>query len=492
MKGKKNIIIIGAGLSGLSAAPLLANQGFNVTVIEKNPGFGGVAGRFSHKNFTFDSGPTWYLMPEVFDNYFALFDKNTSDYYRLINIDPSYRIFFGENDYADIRKDKKHNFAVFEKFEKGGGVKLEEYLKNSEYKYNTACAEFLYRNYNSVFDFLDIRFILEGPRLHLFKNLDSYARKYFKNKRARQILEFNTVFLGCSPEKTPALYSLMSHADMQKGVVYPEGGIYKLPEALFKLGKEYGVRYLFNSAVKKINTKNNKAVSVNTEMDDHKADIVIAACDYHHAETSMLEKKYRIYSEKYWDTRTLAPTAFIVYLGIKKKIKLLKHHNLFLADNWEEHFKSVFDKPSWPDVPSYYIGCSSKTDPDAAPKNCDSLFILVPVAPGLDDNEEIKESFSSSVMAHIEELLGESINNSIVFKKVISHSEFKNAFNYYKGTSMGLAHTLFQTALFRPSHKSKKIHNLYYTGHYTHPGIGMPMAIISSQISARLISEDYG
>jgi 1-hydroxy-2-isopentenylcarotenoid 3,4-desaturase len=492
MKSKKNVVIIGAGLSGLSAAPLLAYHGFDVTVIEKNPDFGGVAGRFKHKDFIFDTGPTWYLMPEVFENYFALFNKSTSNYYTLKSLDPSYRIFFNRDIYFDIKKDQHHNSAVFDILEKDGGRKLEEYLKNSEYIYNIACNEFLYRDYNSILDFLDKRFLIEGSKLHLFKDLDSYAKKYFQSKKARQILQFNTVFLGCSPDKTPALYSLMSHADMQKGVSYPEGGIYKLPEALFKLGREYGVRYIFNSCVKKINIKNKRAVSVFTDEGEVKTDIVLVSCDYHHAETDLLEKPHRNYNEKYWNSRLLAPTAFIIFLGLKKKIKSLKHHNLFLAENWEDHFKAIFKKPSWPGFPSYYIGCSSKTDPSAAPKNCENLFILVPVAPGLDDNEEIRDSFSSAVVSNIEELLDESIKKYIVFKKVISHREFKSMFNYYRGTSMGLAHTLFQTALFRPSRKSKKAHNLYYSGHYTHPGIGMPMTLISSQNAAMLIKQNHG
>lgn len=492
MKSNKNIVIIGAGLSGLSVAPLLAKYGFNVSVLEKNGNFGGVAGRFSSLNFIFDTGPTWYLMPEVFEKYFAIFNKTSSDYYKLIDLDPSYRVFFKNNDYIDIRKDINHNADVFEKLEKGGGDKLKQYLEIAEYKYNTACNEFLYKDYNSIFDFLNKKILFEGLKLHLLSNLDSYAKSYFKIKKPRQILEFNTVFLGCSPDKTPALYSLMSHADIKKGVAYPEGGIYKLPEAFFKLGKELGVRYFFNNDVKKINIKNNKAVSVHTDKDEYEADLVLAACDYHHADSALLEDKYRSYSDKYWDRRVLAPTAFIIFLGLKKKIKSLKHHNLFLTENWEDHFYTIFNKPSWPDFPSYYVGCPSKTDPGTAPGNCENVFILVPVAPGLDDNEEIRDSFSNAIISHLEELIGEPVKNSIAFKKVTAHSDFINSFNYFRGTSLGIAHTLFQTAAFRPSHKSKKICNLYYTGHYTHPGIGMPMAVISSQIVSEMIRENHG
>lgn len=487
-----NIVIIGAGLSGLSAAPLLAREGFKVTVVEKNSSIGGVAGSFSSEGFRFDTGPTWYLMPEIFENYFSLFGKSSDDYYKQILLDPSYRIFFSKNDFFDIKKDINYNTDLFERLEKGGGLKLKQYLEKSEFKYNIACNEFLYKDYKSILNFFNKRLIIDGAKLHLLTNLEKYIRKYFKNKKLRQILEFNTVFLGCAPEKTPALYSLMSYADLVKGVTYPEGGIYKFPEALYQLGKEYGVNYIFNNSVKKINVKNNTAESIITETDRIEADIILSTCDYSHLETELLEKKYITYDSKYWEKRTLAPTAFIIFLGIKKKLEALKHHNLFLAENWEKHFDSIFKHPSWPDCPSYYIGCSSKNDPETAPENCENLFILVPVAPGMDDNEDVKGKFSDKVISHFENLVGESICNDIAFRKIISHKDFKTNYNYYKGTSMGLAHTLFQTAVFRPSHKNRKVSNLYFAGHYTHPGIGMPMVVISSQVVSKMITEDFG
>ena len=467
MNSNKKIVIIGAGLSGLSSAALLAKQGFSVTVLEKNEDFGGVAGIIRADGFVFDAGPTWYLMPEVFENYFALFNKSSSDYYNLTHLNTSYRIFFNKKDSVDITRDFNYILEQFENREKGAGNKLKQYLKEAEYKYNTACDEFLYKDYRSIFEFFNKKFLIKGLNLHLMSNLDSYAKRYFKNKKLRQILEFNTVFLGCSPDKTPALYSLMSHADIVKGVSYPQGGIYKLPEALFKLGRDLGVKFYFNNEVKKIKVNAKRAVAVQTDKENHEADIVLVACDYHHAESKLLDEDFRTYNKTYWERKTIAPAAYIIYLGLNKKINSLTHHNLFLAENWEDHFNTVFKKPAWPDCPSYYIGCSSKTDAGTAPPGCDNFFILVPVAPGLDDNEEVREKFSSAVISHIEELLGESINNSIVYKKVTAQRDFINKYNYYKGTSFGLAHTLFQTSIFRPSHKSKKICNLYCTGHYT-------------------------
>lgn len=491
MKKNTNLLIIGAGLSGLSAAALLAKAGFKVSVVEKNKSFGGAAGSFTARGYKFDTGPTWYLMPEVFENYFSLFGKSPDNYYTLKALDPSYRVFYSNNNFVDIRNDIKHNSDVFEKLERNGGSRLRQYLKESEFKYKTAYNEFLYRDYKTIFDFFNKTLIFDGLKLNIFSNLDSYAKKFFKEKKSRQILEFNTVFLGSSPDKTPALYSLMSHADISQGVLYPEGGIHRLPEALLKLGKEYGVKYYFNNTVKKIKIKNNSAVSVITDQDEYQAEILLSACDYHHIETELLDRQYRNYSDKYWKTRTIAPTAFIIFLGIKKKIKALQHHNLYLAENWEDHFDAIFNKPSWPENPCCYIGCPSKTDPAVAPPGCENLFVLAPVAPGLDDSEEIKEKFSEMIISHIEKLTGESVKKYIEYKKIMSHRDFTELYNYYRGTSMGLAHTLLQTAVFRPSHKNKKVKNLYYTGHYTHPGIGMPMAIISSQVVCQLIKKDY-
>ena len=491
MTNRKEIVIIGAGLSGLSAASLLAKAGFNVKVIEKNDQPGGVSNRFSEKGYSFDTGPTWYLMPEVFEQFFSLFNKKSSDYYNLTQLDPSYRVFFNKNHYVDIKKDKNHTVNVFNELENGGGEKLKKYLRDSEYKYNVAYNDFLYRDYKSIFDFFNRKLLLSGTKLHLFNNLDSYAKKYFKNKKARQILEFNTVFLGCSPDRTPALYSLMSHADITTGVFYPEGGIYKLIDALYSLAKENGVKFYLNHNAEKINIHNNKVESIKTNNGSFKADIALVASDYHFAETQLIERKYQTYHEKYWDKRVLSPAVFLIFIGLKKKISILQHHNLYLSENWDNHFESIFKTNSWPDNPSYYIGCNSKTDPGSVPLNCESLFILVPVAPELDDSEEIREKFYNTIISHIEYLTGENIIDSIRFKKIFAHKDFIKKFNSYKGTSMGLAHTLFQTAVFRPSHKSKKVSNLFYTGQYTHPGIGMPMVIISSQVVSDLIKEKY-
>ncbi|MFC1669959.1 phytoene desaturase family protein [Spirochaetota bacterium] len=486
---KKDIEIIGAGLSGLSSAALLAKKGFRVTVIEKQGSPGGAAGVYTEGGFTFDMGPTWYLMPEVFEDYFAHFNRNVSDFYELVDLDPSYKIFFGKGDSLKITRDLEQNCAIFERIEPGSGERLAKYLEDAEYKYTTAMKEFLYREYNSVFDFFNRKILFEGLRLDIFKKLDSYARNFFSSEKLRKILEYNIVFIGCTPFKSPALYSLMSHVDLTQGVRYPLGGINMLVKALYENALREGVQFIFNTHVREICVSNRKVTHLKTDDGELGAHIVLSTADYHHTEMDLLDKPHQSYSKKYWGNRVLAPAVFIVYLGLNSKVPNLQHHNLYLSPQWEEHFRSIFDMPSWPDNPSYYIGCPSKSDDSVAPEGCENLFVLVPVAPGLEDSDERREEMFHKVMSHLENIVGTDIKNSIVVKKIIAHREFAGN-NMFMGTALGLAHTLFQTACFRPSHKSRKVKNLYYSGHYTHPGIGMPMVIISSQIIADKIERE--
>jgi phytoene desaturase len=487
----KRIVVIGAGLSGLSSAALLAKRGFAVTVIDKQSTPGGVARSFSDNGFTFDRGPSWYLMPEVFERFFAEFGKKSSDYYRLIALDPSYKVFYGAHDWLTIRRDRGYTYRLFDGLEEGGGRKIEAYLQDAQYKYETAMTDFLYREYRSLFDFFNKKTMVGGVKLNLFQSLDKHIRRSFTHEKIHKILGYNVVFIGCSPFKSPALYSLMSHVDITQGVFYPEGGISRLAEAIYRVATDHGAEFIFGEEVKAITIAQGKATAVETDKQAIGADGVLAAVDYHHAEQDLLPPAYRRYSPSYWRKRVLAPSALLIYLGLNKKIPGLEHHNLFLSERWERHFAAIFDRPAWPDDPSYYIGCSSKTDPTVAPRDGENLFILVPIAPGLDDNEDIRERLFESIISHLEGLLGMRIADAVVVKHVAAQGDFERVYNLYKGTAMGLAHTLFQSALFRPSHRSKRVSNLYFSSHYTHPGIGMPMVIISSHITADIIGRDF-
>jgi 1-hydroxy-2-isopentenylcarotenoid 3,4-desaturase len=490
MSGKK-VVIIGAGCGGLAAAALLARDGFDVTVVEKNADPGGRARVMKTHGFTFDLGPSWYLMPEVFENYFALFGKNVSDYYQLKRLDPNYRVFFGGGDQVDVPADRRKIGELFDRLEPGGAKKLDRFLRSAEFCYRLAMQSFIYRAYRSFFDFFNWEIITKGPRLHIFEGLDRYVRSFFRSDKIRKILEYTVVFLGGSPDNTPALYSIMAHVDFNLGVWYPDQGIGSVVAALHRLGQEQGVKLLLRHNVLRIETEQGIANKVVTDQGELDADIVLVNADYHHAETALLAPGDVTYPPKYWESRKMGPSALLIYLGLNKKIKGLLHHNLYLDPSWEEHFKSIFDRPAWPDAYSYYVSCTSQTDPATAPPGGETLFILVPVAAGLEDTSAIRERMFERTIAHLEKLVGEEIKSSVVYRQIFAQKAFTLAYNAYKGTALGLAHTLFQTAVFRPSHQSKKVKNLYYTGSYTHPGIGVPMVIISAQIVSELIRQNH-
>ena len=489
MKNKK-VIIIGAGISGLATAALLAKEGFKVTILEKNKLPGGRASVWKTKGFTFDMGPSWYLMPDIFEKYFSLFGKKPVDFFKLKRLDPHYRVYFGKNDYLDIVKDLNKNLSIFESIEPGAGKKLKEFLDTAEYQYNAAIKHILYKNFTKISDFFTLDIAKEGRKLNVFQNLDSYISKYVKDKRLKQILEYSIVFLGGSPHNTPAFYSIMSHIDFNMGVFYPENGIFTVIQALVQLAESNGARIKYNSNVDQIVVEEGKSTGVYVKNKFIPADIVISNADYPHTENQLLEEKWQSYSKRYWAKKTLAPSSFNLYLGIKGKIKNLKHHTLSFANDWEIHFKDIFANPSWPDKPSYYMCCPSKTDKTVAPIGHENLFILVPVASGLSDSDKFREEYSNKVISDIEDLIGEKIADRIVVKRIYSHRDYIKDFHSYKGSALGLAHTLLQTAVFRPQNKSKKVNNLYYVGQFTQPGIGMPMCLISAQLVSERIQNE--
>jgi 1-hydroxy-2-isopentenylcarotenoid 3,4-desaturase len=488
---KKNVIIVGAGFGGLAAAALLAKQGHTVKVIEKNEQSGGRASIWVKDGFTFDMGPSWYLMPDVFEKYFAEFDKKPEEYMELVRLDPSYRVFFGIDDSVDISKDLEKNLDLFETLEPGAKEKMKEYLDKSTYEYDIAMKDFIYKDYKHLTDFLKPRLIVEGTKLHMFEKLDDYAQRYFKSEKIRKILEYTIVFLGGSPYDSPALYSLMSHVDFNMGVWFPKGGMGKLAEAMQKLAEEQGAEFFYNEPVEKIIVENGKATSVKTTKGTHQADFIVVNADNAWAEMNLLEEKYRTYDQKYWEKRNIAPSAYLLYLGLDKQLKNFIHHNLYFDPNWINHFDDIFKQPKWPENFSYYVSCISKTDPKTAVDGGENVFVLIPVAPGLEDTEEIREKYFNRTIDHMEKLAGENIRDHIIVKRIFAHTDFSNRYNAYKGTALGLAHTLKQTAVFRPRHQSKKVKNLYYTGHYNHPGIGVPMVIISSQILSDIIRRGH-
>lgn len=486
----KNVVVIGAGFGGLSAAAFLAKDGYNVTVIEKNNSVGGRARVWREAGFKFDMGPSWYLMPDAFETFFAEFGKKPSDYYQLHRLDPSYRIYF-ENEIVDISASLQKNIELFESIEPGAGQKLQEYLEQAKYQYEVSMKEFLYKDFRSVFDFFNKRMLTEGRKLHVFENLDAFTRRFFKSDKLRKILEYSMVFLGGAPKNTPALYSVINHADMNLGVWYPQGGFGAVAEAIKKLAEEYGAKFVFGEEVQAIQTQNGQATVVQTSKENYPCDIVVANADYHHVETQLLAPTDQSYSESYWQKRTLAPSAFIIYLGLNKKLHNVQHHMLVLDHDWMRHFDDIFEKPAWPEHPSYYVCCSSVTDSEVAPSGSENLFFLVPIASGLQDTKDIRATYYDKIIAHFEKTIGQSVADAVVVKRTFSLNDFSADYNAFAGTALGLSHTLRQTSLFRPRTKSKKVSNLYFSGQFTQPGIGVPMTLISGQLTRDNVRQDY-
>ncbi|MEM0438088.1 MAG: phytoene desaturase family protein [Candidatus Micrarchaeia archaeon] len=482
--------VVGAGAGGMCAAALLAKQGYDVTVFEKNRTHGGRARTFSEKGFRFDMGPSWYLMPEVFESYFRIFGWRTSDYFRLKRLDPYYRVFYEDGTVVDITSDPVHNRNVFESLEHRSSQKLQEYLENAKSIYSIAMGKFIMRSYDSLLSVLDPSLVSGVLRLGLHRSLDSYVSQYFTSAKIAKIMEYTSVFLGTDPRSTPAMYCIMSHVDQGLGVWYPEGGIGRLMDAFRELAESQGARFKFNAEVERIEVEGGRVKGVRVNGKLYEADVVLVNADYEHADQHLLAPQYRTYSKSYWESRTLGPSGFIVFLGIRKRLPSLAHHSLFFADDWNAHFDDIFRHKRWPKNPSYYVKCTSKDDPSVAPKGCENVFIFVPVAPGLADSDRARESYFRKVLAHFEKYVArDEVAKHIIVKRIYSQRDFASDYNAYMGNALGLAHTLFQTAMFRPRISSPKVKGLYYAGHYTHPGVGLPMVVLAAQIAATEIAE---
>ncbi|MAP05077.1 MAG: phytoene dehydrogenase [Formosa sp.] len=483
---KKSIQIIGSGFSSLSAACYLAKSGYKVSIFEKNSKVGGRAGQLKKEGFTFDIGPSWYWMPDVFDRFFNDFGKKTSDYYIIDKLDPAYRIFF-EDEVMTIGDSLEKICLEFERIEKGSGVKLKKFIGKAQENYGIAVNKILYKAPGiSPKELVTTETILRIDQF--FKTISQEVRKKFKNPKLISALEFPSLFLGAKPSKTPSFFSFMNFADFGLGTWHPRGGMYEIIKGMKSLAIELGVKIHTNHNIDKIVVKNNAVIGLKTKGSLIKSDIVISGADYHHSET-LLDIKYRQYSETYWNSKVFAPSSLLFYIGLDKKIKNAEHHNLFFDANFETHAEEIYDNPKWPSHPLFYVNIPSKTDPSMAPKNCDALFILMPIAPGLEDTDSLRNHYLENILKRFEEKTEQSIQNNIIFKESFCVKDFKSKYNSYKGNAYGMAMTLLQTAFLRPKLKSKKVKNLYFTGQLTVPGPGVPPSLISGKLTSELIKK---
>jgi phytoene desaturase len=481
------IAVVGSGFAGLSAACFLAKAGYDVTVFEKNAIAGGRARFFKSDGFKFDMGPSWYWMPDVFERFFQAFGKSTSDYYSLSRLDPSYRIVYSKDDILDIPAGVDALKAMFESLEPGSSVHLDRFLEEGKFKYNLGINNLVYKPGLSVTEFLDFNLIKGALKLHVLQSISDYVNKFFKNRKLVQLLEFPVLFLGATPENTPALYSLMNYADMALGTWYPQGGMYKVVEAMVSLAESLGVKFEYNANVQAIELNHVKAKGLIVNDSLRIFDFIVAAADYHHVEQQLLPVTHRRYSKSYWDKRVMAPSSLIFYLGINKRIDGLLHHTLFFDHDFKQHAKEIYENPKWPTAPQFYISCPSKTDESVAPIGCENLFVLIPVAPGLEDSQETRDKYFDHVMDRLEGLIGQEVKRHIVFKRSYAHQDFIEDYNAFKGNAYGLANTLRQTANLKPGILNKKVPNLFYTGQLTVPGPGVPPSIISGEVVAKVV-----
>lgn len=484
-KIKHRIAIIGAGFSGISAACYAAKAGHEVHVFEKNESAGGRARKFTTENgYTFDMGPSWYWMPDIIENFFNDFNYKTSDFYQLIELNPQFEMVFEDEiisipaEYNDLKK-------LFESIEKGAAKQLDLFMEDAKYKYEVGMQDFVQKPCHSWFEFVSLKIAKSAIKLDLLKNFKDFVGQYFKNEKLRALMEFPVIFLGAMPKDIPALYSLMNYGGYKLGTWYPLGGFSKIIDGMYQVGKNLGVNFHFNSPIEKINVENSRAKSVTINNKSIAFDGIIASSDYAFTERKLLEPQYRNYPSSYWEKKTFAPSCLIFYLGFNEQIPNLKHHTLFFENDLNNHAFEIYEDKKWPTKPLFYTCCPSKTDNTIAPKNHENVFLLMPIATGIIDSEKEREKYFDEMIQRLEKhTKTTNLKSKIDYKRGYCLNDFITDYHAYKGNAYGLANTLSQTAVLKPSIQNKKVKNIFYTGQLTVPGPGVPPSLISGKIAA--------
>jgi len=478
------VIVIGSGFSGLSSAAYLSAAGHEVHVFEKNETAGGRARQLKVNNYLFDMGPSWYWMPDVFEKFFSDFNYKVSDFYKLKLLNPSFDVVFPQGETMSVPEKYSDLARMFESIEKGSAAQLDKFMEEAKFKYETGMGSLVYKPGLSLLEFADLDLIKGTFRLQVFSSFRKHVRKFFSNPKLISLMEFPVLFLGAMPQDTPALYSLMNYAGLKLGTWYPEGGFGEVISAMMEVGKRNGAKFHFNAPVDQIIVEGNKTTSVMVNGEKIDCDAIIASADYHHIESKLLPESYRNYNQSYWDKKTFAPSSLIFYVGLKTRIKYLQHHTLFFDEDLELHAIEIYKDPKWPSKPLFYVCCPSQSDDSVAPEGHENLFFLMPLAPGLEDTEELREKYFKVMVDRLGKHIHEDISEHIDYKKSFCVKDFVSDYNSFKGNAYGLANTLMQTANLKPSIRNKNIKNMFYTGQLTVPGPGVPPAIISGKVAA--------
>ena len=483
----KKIAIIGSGFAGLSASCYLAKAGYEVTVFEKNEQVGGRASKWVQDGFTFDMGPSWYWMPDIFEKFFGDFGKTASDYYQLEKLKPAYQIIF-EDEVVTIGDSMEEICEEFERIESGSSKPLRKFIARAADNYDIAINKMVYKPGKSPLELVSVQTARRVGQF--FSTISRDVRRDFKNPKLISILEFPVLFLGAKPSKTPSFYSFMNYADFGLGTWHPKGGMYKIVEGMQSLAESLGVTFRTNAPVEEILLDKGKATGIRVNGSVHTADVVLSGADYHHTET-LLPQGSRQYSEAYWQSRTFAPSSLLFYVGFDKKLEGVRHHNLFFDTDFERHARAIYDTPVWPEDPLFYANFPSVTDASMAPEGKETGFFLMPLAPGLEDTPEQRETYFDIMIDRLEKRTGQSVKNNIIFKRDFCVRDFVSRYNSYKGNAYGMANTLLQTAFLRPGLESKKVKNLFFTGQLTVPGPGVPPSLISGKLVSELIIQQH-
>lgn len=486
MKGLgKNAIVIGSGFAGLTSACYLAKAGFKVTILEKNATIGGRARKFELDGFTFDMGPSWYWMPDVFSRFYSDFGHKVEDFYDLERLDPSYQVVWPENASWNIPADWSQIKTLFEQYDPGISPRLDRFIAEAKYKYEVGMRDMVYKPSLKISEYFDLGLLKEARKLDMLKPITKSIKQVTSNKKIREILEFPVLFLGAKPSKTPALYSLMNYADLILGTWYPQGGMHKIVQAFNSIALEQGITIKTESEVLSFEYENEKISKVITENESYDADWVVNTADYAHIDQKVCSTQYRSYTPKYWSKRLMAPTCLLFYLGIDRKIERLKHHNLFFDADFVRHSETIYDTHEQPEKPLFYVCCPSKTDPTVAPSGKENVFILIPLSVQTSLNKADEDRYLDQTISRIETFTGsENLKESIISKRTYQKTDFIEDYHAHRGNAYGLANTLSQTAIFKPKIKSKKLKNLYFAGQLTVPGPGVPPSIVSGEMVA--------